>query len=82
MPANKRFNADGFSSSMSKSCGKSRRQLCVDRYIAKILGQKRVVFFRYELCIERPVNGEFEGLSIDTVYDQNLIIYLDSLHIY
>ncbi len=44
------------------------------RYIAKILGQKRVVFFRYELCIERPVNGEFEGLSIGMVYDQNPII--------
>ena len=59
---------------MGKSLGKARRQLCANRYIAKILGQKRVVFFRYELCIERPVNGEFEGLSIGTVYDQNSII--------
>jgi hypothetical protein len=50
------------------------RRLCHDRYIAKIFGQKRVVFFRYELCIERPVNGEFEGLSIGMVYDQNPII--------
>jgi hypothetical protein len=44
------------------------------RYFAKILSQKKVVFIRYESCIERPVNGEFEGLSIGTVYDQNPII--------
>ena len=58
----------------SAKCKFVARQLCANRYIAKIFGQKRVVFFRYELCIERPVNGEFEGLSIGMVYDQNPII--------